>query len=40
MKETVREAAQYNPYTNIDIYGDQVKAAQQFSDDLNKLRLA
>jgi lysophospholipase L1-like esterase len=40
MKEAVREAAQYNPYTNIDIYGDQVKAAQQFSDDLKKLRLA
>ena len=34
MREAVRQAAQYNPYTNINIYGDQVNAARQFSDDL------
>jgi len=40
MREAVRQAAQYNPYTNINIYGDQVNAARQFSDDLRELRLA
>ena len=40
MKEAVRQAAQYNPFTNINIYGDQINAAKQFFDDLINLRLA
>jgi len=40
MKETIKQAVQYNPYENINIYGNKVTEAKKFSNDLENLRLA